>query len=163
MWTSIYEHEEENLWRTIRHGGTQWCSWLRHCATSRKVMGSIPDGVTGIFHLHPSGCTIALGLTQPQTEMSTRNNSWGLKAAGAYSWQPCHLHVLTVSKSGSLNLLEPYGPVQACNGIALPLPFTIRYVPSADTIMASPIFCLLHSERHGIRECQYVRRSLGYN
>ena len=28
----------------------------------------------------------------------------------------------TVLKSGSLNLLEPSGPVQACNGIALPLP-----------------------------------------
>jgi hypothetical protein len=27
--------------------------------------------------------------------------------------------VLTVYKSVSLNLLEPYGPVQACNGIAL--------------------------------------------
>jgi hypothetical protein len=25
-------------------------SLLRHCATSRKVAGSIPDGVTGIFH-----------------------------------------------------------------------------------------------------------------
>jgi len=31
--------------------------------------------------------------------------------------------VPTVLKSGSLNLLEPSGPVQACNGIALPLPF----------------------------------------
>jgi hypothetical protein len=30
--------------------GTRWHSWLRHCATSRKVAGSIPDGVTGIFH-----------------------------------------------------------------------------------------------------------------
>jgi hypothetical protein len=29
--------------------GTRWRSWLRHCATSRKVEGSIPDGVTGIF------------------------------------------------------------------------------------------------------------------
>jgi len=29
--------------------------------------------------------------------------------------------VPTVLKSGSLNLLEPSGPVQACNGIALPL------------------------------------------
>jgi hypothetical protein len=28
-------------------------------------------------------------------------------------------------KSGSLNLLEPSGPVKACNGIALPLPLTI--------------------------------------
>jgi len=26
---------------------------------------------------------MALGLTQPLTEMSTRNISWGLKAAGA--------------------------------------------------------------------------------
>ena len=32
-----------------------------------------------------------------------------------------HLHVLIVLKSGSLNLLEPSGPVQECNGIALPL------------------------------------------
>ena len=27
-----------------------WRSWLRHCATSQKVAGSIPDGVTLIFH-----------------------------------------------------------------------------------------------------------------
>ena len=31
-----------------------------------------------------------------------------------------------VLKSGSLILLEPSGPVQACNGIALPLPLRIR-------------------------------------
>ena len=30
--------------------GTRWRSWLRHCATSRKVAGSIPGGVIGIFH-----------------------------------------------------------------------------------------------------------------
>ena len=30
--------------------GTWWRSWLRHWATSRKVAGLIPDGVTGIFH-----------------------------------------------------------------------------------------------------------------
>ena len=34
---------------TTKVGGTRWRSWLRHCATSRKVAGSIPDGVTGIF------------------------------------------------------------------------------------------------------------------
>jgi hypothetical protein len=37
-----------------------------------KVTGSIPDGVTGIFIDNPSSCTMALGLTQPLTEMSTR-------------------------------------------------------------------------------------------
>jgi hypothetical protein len=28
----------------------RWRSWLRHCATSRKYAGSIPDGLIGIFH-----------------------------------------------------------------------------------------------------------------
>jgi len=32
-----------------------------------------------------------------------------------------------VLKSRSLNLLEPSGPVQACNGIALPLPSTVAW------------------------------------
>ena len=64
-------------------GRTRWRSWLRHCATSRKVAGSIPDGVTGIFHGHnPSGRTTALGLTRPLTDMSTGSISWGVKAAG---------------------------------------------------------------------------------
>jgi hypothetical protein len=57
---------------------------LRHCATSRNVAGSIPDGVIEIFHSHNRfGRTMALGSTQPLTEMSTRNISWGVKAAGA--------------------------------------------------------------------------------
>jgi len=36
---------------------TGWRSWLRHCATTRKVTVSIPDGVTGIFFIdiiHPA-------------------------------------------------------------------------------------------------------------
>ena len=51
--------------------------WLWHYATNRQVAGSIPDGVIGIFQWHnPSGCTMALGSTQPLTEMSTRCISW---------------------------------------------------------------------------------------
>jgi hypothetical protein len=64
---------------------------------------------------------MALGSTHPLTEMSTRNISWGVKAAGALGWQLYHLHVLNVLKSGSLKLLVSSGPVQACNGIVLPL------------------------------------------
>jgi len=65
-------------------GGT-WCrSWFRHCPTSLKVAGSIPDGVVGIFHRHnASNCIMALGLTQPLTEASIRNTSWGVKVASA--------------------------------------------------------------------------------
>ena len=32
--------------------GTAVTQWLRCCATNRKVAGSIPVGVIGIFHLH---------------------------------------------------------------------------------------------------------------
>jgi hypothetical protein len=86
------------------------------------VAGSIPDGVSGIFLQHnPSGRTMALVSTQPATAVRTRNTSWGVKAAGAYGLQPYHLHVPVVLKSGSLNLLEFSGPIQACNGITLPL------------------------------------------
>jgi hypothetical protein len=52
----------------------------------------------------------------------------GVKMASALGWQPYHIHVLTVLKSGSLNILEPLGPVQACNGIALPLPLPLVWV-----------------------------------
>jgi hypothetical protein len=49
-----------------------------------------------------------------------RNISCGVKATGAQGWQLCHLHVPSVLKSGSLNLLETSGPDQVYNGIALP-------------------------------------------
>jgi hypothetical protein len=50
---------------------------------------------------------MALGSTQPLTEMSARSISCGVKMAA-------------VMKSGNLNFLEPSGPLQACNGTALP-------------------------------------------
>ena len=31
-------------------GGHAMVQLVEHCATNRKVAGSIPDGVTGIFH-----------------------------------------------------------------------------------------------------------------
>ena len=63
---------------TISSVGTAVVQWLRCCATNRKFAGSIPGGVIGIFHGHDSSDrTMALGSTQPLTEMSTRSNSWG--------------------------------------------------------------------------------------
>jgi hypothetical protein len=48
-----------------------------------RFAGSIPDGVTGFFHWHnPSARTLALGSTQPLTEMSAGIFP-GVKAAGA--------------------------------------------------------------------------------
>ena len=67
---------------------------------------------------------MALGSTQFLTEMSTKNISWGL-GGGVRSWpmrsaELYQLHVPTVLKTGSLNLLETLGSVQACTVIALP-------------------------------------------
>jgi hypothetical protein len=49
-------------------------------------VGSIPDDVIGFFNSHnPSSRTMALGSTQPLTEMSTRNlpgGGGGQSAAG---------------------------------------------------------------------------------
>ena len=85
------------------------------------VVGSIPDGVIGIFHSYnPYGHTMTQGSIRYLTEMSIRNISWGVKTATAYVWQPYHLHVLIVVKSETLNLLELSEPLQACAGIALP-------------------------------------------
>jgi hypothetical protein len=103
----------------LRIWGTQWRSWLSHCVTSRNVAGSIPDNVIGIFLGHiPSGRIMALWLTQPLTAMSTRSISWG-KDGRCVGLTTLHLHVPIVMKSGSLNLLETSGPIQACNGVAL--------------------------------------------
>ena len=59
--------------------GTAVAQWLRCCATNQKAAGSIPAGVSGFFIdiKDPSDRTMALGSTQPLTEMSTRSISWG--------------------------------------------------------------------------------------
>jgi len=118
VWRIVFlrTSRKSNFFDVHFYWGTRWGSRSRHCARSRKVAGSISDGVIEIIHWHnPSGGTMALGFFHPQTEMSTRTISWGK------GWQPYHFHVPIVLKSGSLKLLEPSGPLQACNGIALPL------------------------------------------
>ena len=101
--------------------GARWRSWLRHYATNRQVAGSIPYGVTGIFQWHnPSGRTMALGSTQPLTEMSTRCIYWGGKGGWCVRLTTLPPSCAVVMKSGNLNFLEPSGPLQACNGTASP-------------------------------------------
>jgi hypothetical protein len=58
--------------------------WLRYCATNRKVAGSIPDGVIGIFHWHnPSDRTMALGVDSASNRNEYQEYFLGVKAAGA--------------------------------------------------------------------------------
>jgi hypothetical protein len=58
--------------------------WVEVCATSRKVVGSIPDGVIDVFYcLNPSSRTMALGSTEPLTKKSTRDISWLVEEVGS--------------------------------------------------------------------------------
>ena len=57
--------------------------------------------------------------------------------------RPYRLRVPIVLKSGSLSLLEPSGPVQACNGIALPL----LCLTSGNVVMSSFSMGCITAER----------------
>jgi hypothetical protein len=100
---------------------TWWQSWLRHCATSWKVVGSIPYCVIGIFHWHNSSdCTVVLELTQTITEISTRNISCGVKR----QLVPRADNLTTFMRrlSGNLGASAAWNP-RACTGIALLIAF----------------------------------------
>jgi hypothetical protein len=45
---SSLKSDDNNGYFTLR--GHALAQWLRHCATNRKVAGSIPNGVIEIFH-----------------------------------------------------------------------------------------------------------------
>ena len=65
--------------------GTAVTQWLRCCATNRKVAGSIPDGVIGIFHSHKKSFRSHYG---PEVDPASNKNQYqeyflGVKAAGA--------------------------------------------------------------------------------
>ena len=95
--------------------GTQWRSWLRHCATSWKVVGLIRDGVIGIFPL-----TILLAALWPSNRSEYQDilACKGGRYVGLTTLPPSCADCFF--KSGSLSLLKPSEPVQACYGIALP-------------------------------------------
>ena len=70
---------------------------------------------------------MALGTTQPLTEMSTRRISWG-KRGRCVRLTTLPPSCAVVMKFGKLNFLEPSGPLQACNGTDLPLRLLPLYI-----------------------------------
>ena len=132
-----------NLFLLLILLGTAVAQWLRCCVTNRKVAGSIPDGVIGIFLCYnPSDRTMALGSTQPLTEMSTRSISWGTggRCVRLTTLPPS---CAVVTKSGNLNFLEPSGSVQACNGTALPFMLSKLQYRWPDPSEPSDVFNLI--------------------
>jgi hypothetical protein len=82
-------HKWSQVNSVIRTTHVRWRSWLRHCATSRKVAGSIPEH-------NPSGRTMALGVDSGSNRNEYREYFVGGKGGGC------------------LNLLQPSRSVQAC-------------------------------------------------
>jgi hypothetical protein len=79
---------------------------LRHCATFRKVPGSVLGGVTGDFYSVTSYISMCLGSTQT-LKMSTRI-LLGVKTAGAKADNRPPSSA-DVTESGSLKLPESSG------------------------------------------------------
>ena len=122
---------------------TRWRSWLRRWATNRKVVGSIPDRVIGILtysfrpHYGPSFDT-------PSNRNEYQKYFLGGKSGRCYGWQPYHFHVPITLKSGSLNLLEPSGTAQVCNGIALPFIVILLYIFITSSFVIDDFLIITH-------------------
>ena len=76
-------------------------SWMRHCATSRKGAGSIPDGVNEIFHwLNASSLIMALGF-----DSASNGNEYQRSSLGGKGGQCVGLTKLPSSCADFLELL----------------------------------------------------------
>jgi len=96
--------------------GTAVAQWLRCCATNQKVAGSIPVGVIDIKS--------SWSYYGPGVDSGSNINEYQEYFLGVKSGRCVRLITLppscaVVMKSGSFNLLEPSGPLQACNGTDL--------------------------------------------
>ena len=68
----------------ISKAGTAVAQWLRCCATNRKVAGSIPAGVSGIFiDIKSSRSHYGPGVDSASNRNEYQDHFLGVKAAGA--------------------------------------------------------------------------------
>ena len=89
-----------------------------HYATNRQVACLIPDGVIGIFQWHnPSGRTMALGVNSASNRNEYQVYFLGVKAAGAWGWQPYHHPVPLPWNLGTLTSWNPLGHSRPATGL----------------------------------------------
>jgi len=93
-----------------RSEGTGVAQWLRCCATNRKVAGSIPAGVSGIFYWHKI-LPIALGrgVDSASNTNECQEHFLGVRVAGAWGWRPYHYPVPLSWNVGTLSSWNTLG------------------------------------------------------
>jgi hypothetical protein len=89
-------------------------SWLRHYTTSRKVAGSIPDGVTGIFQSQSF-----LPHYGPGVDSVSNRNEYQGYFLGGNGGRCVGLTTLPPSCVECLEIWEPHTPgtLRACPGL----------------------------------------------
>jgi len=111
--------------------GIAVAQWLRCCATIRKVAGSIPAGVSGFYVDMKSRSHHG-----PGVDSACNGNEYQEYFLGVRKADNLPPSCAVFMKSGNLNFLEPSGPVQACNGSALPFTHTVEpnYISPSSTV-----------------------------
>ena len=100
--------------------GTAVAQWLRCSATNRKVAGSIPTGVIGVFiDIKSFRSHYGPGVDSASNRNEYREYFLGVKCGRCVRLATLPPSCAVVTKPGKLNFLETSGPVQACNGTAL--------------------------------------------
>jgi hypothetical protein len=108
-WIQVYRQCLCMSWRQAA-----WRSRLRHCATRRKVAGSIPDYVIWIFHwLNPSG------RNGPGVDSASNRNEYQEYFLGGKRGRCVGLTTLPTSSADCLEIWEPQpsGTLWACPGL----------------------------------------------
>jgi hypothetical protein len=87
----------------------------------RRLRVRVPIRSLNFFNLpNPSSRNMALGLTQPLTEMSTRKYFWGVESGRRISLTASPPTVSRLSRQcGIFNILKPYRPPRPVTGVAL--------------------------------------------
>jgi hypothetical protein len=113
--------------------GTNIGTIKRRYVISWKAAGSIPDEVIELFFNlpHPSSRIMALGFTQPLTEMSSRISFCGVKHGWRVKLTVSLPSVSRLSRQcGTLDISQPYRPPRPGTGIAL---LSCAYLPQRKT------------------------------
>ena len=110
---------------TCTNWKTAVAQWSRYSATKRKVAGSIPAGVSGFFiDIKSFRSHYGPGVDSASNRNEYREYFLKVKSGRCVRLTTLPPSCAVVTKSGNLNFLEPSGPVQACNGTALPFTCT---------------------------------------